>query len=116
MYFGHSRLPSFGMLRRVALVRTDVSAERIASVMASISGELGTTLAVTSNRRTLVFLCSVLRLLVTVKVPSSPIPVTLMMEAIRSSETSGLTGATRRNIPYLSASCSICGMLVELHP
>jgi hypothetical protein len=31
--------------------------------------------------------------------PSSPILVTLMMEAIRSSETSVLTGATQRYVP-----------------
>jgi hypothetical protein len=44
---------SSGMLRRVALVRTDVSGERSASIIrvAKIC-ELGTTLAVTSNRRT----------------------------------------------------------------
>jgi hypothetical protein len=41
----------------------------------------------------------VLGLLVTANVPSSPILVALMMEAIRSSETSVLTRATRRNIP-----------------
>jgi hypothetical protein len=41
----------------------------------------------------------VLRLLVTAKVvPSSPFLVTLIMEAIRSSETSVLTRATRRHI------------------
>jgi hypothetical protein len=46
------------------------------------------------------FLRSVLRLLVTANVvPSSPILITLMMEAIHSSETSALTRATRRNIP-----------------
>jgi hypothetical protein len=46
------------------------------------------------------FLRSVLRLLVTDNVvPGLPILVTLMMEAIRSFETSVLTRATRRNIP-----------------
>jgi hypothetical protein len=45
---------SSGMLRRVTLVRTDVSEERSASfIRATIICELGTTLAVTSNRRTL---------------------------------------------------------------
>jgi hypothetical protein len=48
---------------------------------------------------TIVFLRNVLRLLVTANlVPSSPILVTLMMGALRSSETSVLTKATRRNI------------------
>jgi hypothetical protein len=45
------------------------------------------------------FLRSVRRLLVTASVvPSSPILVTLMKEALSSSETSVLTRATRRNI------------------
>jgi hypothetical protein len=38
-------------------------------------------------------------LLVTANVPSSPILVTLMMQAIPSSESSVLRNATRRNIP-----------------
>jgi hypothetical protein len=42
------------MLRRVALERTDVSEELSASfIRVTRMGELGTTLAVTSNRRTL---------------------------------------------------------------
>jgi hypothetical protein len=62
------------MLNRVALVRTDVSEELIAYfIRVTRIGELGTTLAVTSNRRTL------RRLLVTASVlPSSPTLVTLM--------------------------------------
>jgi hypothetical protein len=48
------RMVSHGMLRPVALVRTDVSEELSAStIRVTRIGELGTTLAVTSNRRTL---------------------------------------------------------------
>jgi hypothetical protein len=47
----------------------------------------------------IVFLRSLRRLLVTANVPSSMILVALMMEAIRSSETSVLTRATRHKIP-----------------
>jgi hypothetical protein len=63
------------MLRRVALVRTDVSVELSVSFIRVSSG--------------LVFLRSVRRLLVTASVvPSSSIFVTLMKEALSSSETS----------------------------
>jgi hypothetical protein len=90
-------MSSSGMLHRVALVITDVSEEHSAFIiMVTRIGELGTTLALAH----FVFLRSVLRLLVTAKViPSSPILVTQMTEALRSSETSVLTRATRRNIP-----------------
>jgi hypothetical protein len=61
-------MPSSGMLRHVALVRTDLSAELIASIIrVTRIGELGTTLAVTSNRRFLshcVFIRSLRLLLV----------------------------------------------------
>jgi hypothetical protein len=46
-------MASSGMLRLVALIRTDVSEELSASIRVTRIGELGTTLAVTSNRRTL---------------------------------------------------------------
>jgi hypothetical protein len=74
------------MLRRVALVRTDVSEVLIASfIRVTRIGELGATLAVTSTRRTL-------------RRESSPIIVTLM-KVLSSSETSVLTIATQLNIP-----------------
>jgi hypothetical protein len=48
------RMPSSEILRRVALLRTDVSEERIASFMkVTRIGELRTVLAVSSNRSTL---------------------------------------------------------------
>jgi hypothetical protein len=43
--------------------------------------------------------CCVLQLLVTANIPSSLILVTLMMEAIRSSEMSVITRVTWRNTP-----------------
>jgi hypothetical protein len=47
-------MASSGMLRRVALVRSDVSEELSASfIRVTRVDELGTTLALTSNRRTL---------------------------------------------------------------
>jgi hypothetical protein len=74
----------------VALVRTDVSDELSASfIRVTRIGELGTTQAVISSQRASV--ASV--------VLNSPILVTLMKEALSSSETSDLTRAKRRNIP-----------------
>jgi hypothetical protein len=89
-----TKMASSGMLRRVDLVRTDVSEEHIVSIIrVTRIGELGT-LAVNSNRRTL------RRLLFTASVvPSSPILVTLMTVALSSCEMSALTRATRRNVP-----------------
>jgi hypothetical protein len=69
------------MLRRVALVRKEISEEPTASkIIVARIGVLGTTLAVTSNQRTL---------------RRNTKYKTLMMEALRSSETSVLTRATR---------------------
>jgi hypothetical protein len=93
-------MASSRMLCRVALVRTDVSEEFSASfVRVTRISEIGTTLAVTCNRRKLLFLRNMRRLLVSASVPSSTIIVTLKKEALSSSETSVLTRATRRNIP-----------------
>jgi hypothetical protein len=91
-------MASSGMLCRVALVRTDVSEERIASfIKVTRIGDLGTTLAVTSND---VRCEEMSRLLVTASVvPTSPILVTTMKEALHSFEKSVLTRATLRNIP-----------------
>jgi hypothetical protein len=91
------------MLRRVAHARTDVSAKCSAFTnRVKRFGEVGTALAVSNNRRKLriVFLRSVRLLLVTAYVvPTTPILVTLMIEVLRSPESSVLTRTTRRNIP-----------------
>jgi hypothetical protein len=83
-------MASSAMLRRVALVITDVSEEFGASfIKVTRIGELGTTLAVTMRQ-----------LLVTANIVlSSPILITLLKKTLSSSETSVLTRATRRNIP-----------------
>jgi hypothetical protein len=112
---------SSGMLRRLALVRTDVSEElSVPFIRVTRIGELGTTLAVTSNRRTLqrntwyfFAACDVTgersasftrvtrigELVTASVVPSSPILVTLMKGTLSSSETSVLRRAIRPNIP-----------------
>jgi hypothetical protein len=76
-------MPSSGMLRRVALVTTDISEERIASIFRENKNRQAKT-SVSSNKQPkhIIFLRSV-----------------LMMEGIRSSETSVLTRVTQRNIP-----------------
>jgi hypothetical protein len=80
------------MLYRVHLVRTDVSEERSASIIrVARIGELGTTLAVTSARCTLLVTANVF--------PTSLILVTLILKALRSSEKLVLTRSTRYNIP-----------------
>jgi hypothetical protein len=75
-------MASSGLLRRVALVRTDVSEERNVSLIIVF-----------------VFLPRLRRLLVRTNVLSSPILVTLLKEMLSSCETSVLTRATRSNIP-----------------
>jgi hypothetical protein len=81
------------MLRRVAPEITDVSEEDIASTIRVTRIDLlGTILAISSKRSTL-------RRNAANVLPSLPILVTLMMEAIPSSETSVPTRTTRRNIP-----------------
>jgi Fe-S oxidoreductase len=121
-------MPSSWMLRRVALLRTDVCEEFSASIIRLIRmGELGKTPEVTSNRRTLrrntkisVFLSSVRRFLVTANVvPSSPIHPILIKEEINSSQTPVLTRATRRKIPeeailhmWECLTCPVCASVM----
>jgi hypothetical protein len=74
---------------RTRLPRSDTRHEQLLRITKRKS--LLGILAVTSNQSTLLVSANV--------IPSSPILVALMMEAIRSSETSVLTSATRRNVP-----------------
>jgi hypothetical protein len=72
------------MLRRVALVRTEVSEERSASITrVSTIGEIVTTLAINSISSQRSSIASYGN-----AAPSSWILVTLMMQALRSSESS----------------------------
>jgi hypothetical protein len=100
------------MLRRVALVRTDVSEERSSPIIrVARIGELGTMLATTNNRHTLRSntsekgsFCMEYQIEDAARsginvVPSPTILVILMMEALCSTETSVLTKATGHNIP-----------------
>jgi hypothetical protein len=102
------RMASSGMLRRVALVRTDVSDELSPSfIRVTRIGEL--------NEVSLVFLRRVRRLLVTATVvPSSPILATLMKEALSSSETPVLTRATRCNIPEDASLHGMCSQITAI--
>jgi hypothetical protein len=91
-------MPSPGMLHCVALARTDVSVERSPYIKrVTRIGDLEINLAVrfshsiSSQRASLLVTANV--------VPSSLILVTLMIEELRSSETSVLTRSTRRHIP-----------------
>jgi hypothetical protein len=89
------RMASSGMLRHVALKETDVSEELSASfIRVTRNDELGTKLTTTGNQGTLRASVPVVSF-----VPSSSILVTLMNEALSSSETLVLTSAIRRNIP-----------------
>jgi hypothetical protein len=85
-------MASSGMLRRVALVRTDIS-EELSPYIIRVTriGELGTTLLFTAN-----------------VVSSLQILATLMMEVLSSSETLGLTRTTRRHFPGDSILDSQC--------
>jgi hypothetical protein len=99
-------MSSSGMLHHVAVVRTDVSEERVTSIIrVRRIGELGILLAVTASSCIFSLQCPLsihkTKLLTANVVPSSLNLVALMMEVTRSSETSILTRATWHNIPEI---------------
>jgi hypothetical protein len=108
------------MLRRVTLVRTDVSEERSASIMrVTRIGELETTLAVTSNRRTqrknakkyekykynFYFFRSVRRFLVTAKGVVLSLPILVPPKRLSLQEPHGVTS---QKTPFATVFVFIC--------
>jgi hypothetical protein len=103
-----SRMESSGMLRRVALVRTDVSEELGNSIIrVTRIGDIGRNTSISSQRASVASYGYV---------PTSPILVTLMMEGPSSSETSILTTATRRNIPEDAILHSQLKSYIDIYP
>jgi hypothetical protein len=87
------------MLLRVVFTRTDVSEKRSSSIIKVVRiVELETALAITRNRLRIPSQRSSVASYC-LYFPSSPILVTLMIEMLRSSETSDFKRATWRNIP-----------------
>jgi hypothetical protein len=96
------RMAPSGTLRHVACKNRRFRGTEPIAIFIRVTrriGELGTTPALTSNRRTLRRNNKRPLRVRTSFVPSSPILVTLKKEALSSSETSVLTRAMRRNIP-----------------
>jgi hypothetical protein len=112
-----------GMWRRVSIVRTGVWYERIVSIMSMKRiSELRTELAITRNYIKRLSIWRWVQLLVTANaVPSLLILFTLMMEAIRSSESSALIGHTvsrprRRNSSLTLKLTLFCSMTIRNMP
>jgi hypothetical protein len=90
------------MVRLVTLVKTEVPEEYITVPIIRVTriSELGTKLPVTRNRSTFNISSNSFQSLVIANfVPSTPIPVILMTDAMVFSETSVLIRAIQRNIP-----------------
>jgi hypothetical protein len=86
-------MPSSGVCRRVALVRTDISQKHIASIIRVKNSQQP------KNNDNIIIPSQRAEWLVTANVPSSLILFILMMEAIRSSEKSAVTRGTWYHIP-----------------